>query len=45
MKRTAGIPRVTTRMGWHEYYASRPGADAAHLACWYLLLFLAFGER
>lgn len=37
-----------TRLGWHKHYANqfnRTGSkQAEQLACWYLLLHLAFGE-
>ena len=36
-----------TRVGWHNYYVKRYNKskhlDALQLACWYLLLHLAFG--
>lgn len=39
---------ANTRMGWHQHYAdvfNKTGREtAAHLACWYLLLYEAFGE-
>lgn len=37
-----------TRIGWHKHYADRfnktGSQQAAHLADWYLLLHLAFGD-
>lgn len=46
-RRLAKMP--VSRIGWHEYYAARfnktESPDALHLALWYYLLHLAFGER
>jgi len=37
-----------TRLGWHRYYDKRfdktGSQQAEQLACWYLLLHLAFGD-
>ena len=37
-----------TRLGWSRYYAERfnktGSKQAEHLACWYLVLHLAFGN-
>lgn len=41
-------PRAKSRLGWSDYYAAefnKTGrTQAAHMACWYLLLHLAFGD-
>ena len=46
-RRLAKMP--ASRIGWHEYYTARfnktGSPDALHLALWYYLLHLAFGER
>lgn len=42
-RKSAGYP--TTRLGWYEYYASRTGEQAEHLALWYQFLHLAFDEE
>jgi len=40
--------RPVTRMGWHTHYArlyNKTGRNSAqHLACWFLLLHLAFDK-
>lgn len=41
-------PRPLTRMGWYKFYVNefnRTGRiQAAHLACWFLVLHLEFGD-
>ena len=48
LTRAALAKMPMTRIGWHEYYADRfnktGSAQALHLAMWYQLLHLAFGE-
>lgn len=40
--------RPSTRSGWYRWYAAEYNRtrdpQAAQLACWYLTLFLAFGD-
>ena len=41
-------PWPSTRLGWHLWYARvfnrTNDPQAAHLSCWYLNLYLAFGD-
>ena len=38
-----------TRLGWHKHYAKRfnktGSQQAEQMACWYLLLYLEFGNE
>ena len=43
-----GYPLGADRYGWHRYYVSQfnktLSPESAHMACWYLLLHLAFDK-
>lgn len=49
LKRLSKYPLGGDNLGWHKHYAQVHNKtqtfDSAHLAMWYLLLHLAFGEE
>ena len=49
IKRLSRYPLGGDNLGWHKHYAEVHNKtqtfDSAHLAMWYLLLHLAFGEQ
>jgi hypothetical protein len=49
LRRLSKYPLGGDNLGWHKHYAQVHNKtqtfDSAHLAMWYLLLHLAFGEE